>query len=480
MFNPSFLFYDYETFGTDPIKDKVSQFACIRTDIEFNIISDPIFYYCKLPLDYLPDPNSIIITRITPQYVQRYGFIESEFAKLIYDIFNKPNTCILGYNNINFDDEFTRNIFYRNFLDPYSWSWKNGNSRWDVLNLLRACHALRPYDGLIRWPVNKYGHVSFKLEDITNINNIPHLNSHNAISDVYATLKLAKLIKINYNKLFLFLFKNRRKNSFLNILNSNKKILVYVSNCFGAKKNNIGIVSPLIWHPKNANILVTCNLLEDLNHLSKINFNILNKYKIKDIFNKRFKYYLPINFVYINKCPVILSLNCLRSDDLLRLNINLEFIFNNISILKKNSFFIKKIYNFFSQINNSLVYSDVESQLYKNFFSTRDKCIINHIRQSNCFKLSKINLSKCNFDERLTLLLFFYRSRNFENTLDIEEKNNWILHCKNKLNKNYFKLYREHLFFLSKKYMLDFNIIRIIKNIEDYSNYVYKIIFHKI
>ncbi|XNM88044.1 hypothetical protein ACLK18_11460 [Escherichia coli] len=57
---------------------------------------------------------------------------------------------ILGYNNVRFDDEVTRNVFYRNFYDPYAWSWQHDNSRWDLLDVMRACYALRP-EG-INWP----------------------------------------------------------------------------------------------------------------------------------------------------------------------------------------------------------------------------------------------------------------------------------------------------------------------------------------
>ncbi|MBZ2279372.1 MAG: exodeoxyribonuclease I, partial [Buchnera aphidicola] len=177
----TFLFYDYETFGTDACLDKPSQFACIRTDFNFNIIGSPECFYCFPPDDYLPNPSSVLITEITPQYTQKYGMNEYYFTKKIYDIFIQPNTCIIGYNNINFDDEITRNLFYRNFFDPYEWSWKNGNTRLDLLNLLRACYALRP-DG-INWCENEIGHPFFTLSALTKKNYISHIHAHNALSD---------------------------------------------------------------------------------------------------------------------------------------------------------------------------------------------------------------------------------------------------------------------------------------------------------
>ncbi|MWR36515.1 exodeoxyribonuclease I, partial [Escherichia coli] len=44
---PTFLFHDYETFGTHPALDRPAQFAAIRTDSEFNVIGEPEVFYCK-------------------------------------------------------------------------------------------------------------------------------------------------------------------------------------------------------------------------------------------------------------------------------------------------------------------------------------------------------------------------------------------------------------------------------------------------
>ncbi|CDL36544.1 Exodeoxyribonuclease I [Citrobacter freundii] len=147
---PGFLFHDYETFGTHPALDRPAQFAAIRTDNDFNIIGEPEVFYCKPADDYLPQPEAVLITGITPQEAREKGENEAAFAARIHALFTVPKTCILGYNNVRFDDEVTRNILYRNFYDPYAWSWQNDNSRWDLLDVMRACYALRP-EG-INWP----------------------------------------------------------------------------------------------------------------------------------------------------------------------------------------------------------------------------------------------------------------------------------------------------------------------------------------
>ena len=151
----TFLFHDYETFGTSPSLDRPAQFAAIRTDAELNVLGEPEVFYCKPADDYLPQPQAVMITGITPQEALAKGDNEAAFARRIHDLFTVPQTCIVGYNNVRFDDEVTRNIFYRNFYDPYAWSWQHDNSRWDLLDVMRACYALRP-EGLT-WPENDEG-----------------------------------------------------------------------------------------------------------------------------------------------------------------------------------------------------------------------------------------------------------------------------------------------------------------------------------
>ena len=77
------------------------------------------------------------------------GLPEPKFIARIYRELATPGTCGVGYNSIRFDDEVTRHALYRNFYDPYQREWKNGNSRWDILDMLRLTRALRP-DG-IEW-----------------------------------------------------------------------------------------------------------------------------------------------------------------------------------------------------------------------------------------------------------------------------------------------------------------------------------------
>ena len=155
----SFFWHDYETFGRVPRRDRPAQFAGLRTDAELNEIGEPLMLYCQPSPDYLPDPESCLLTGILPQHCQERGVPEHEFAAAIETVLALPGTVGVGYNSIRFDDEVTRHLFWRNLIDPYGREWQNGCGRWDLLDVVRCAYALRP-DGLA-WPKHDDGRPSF-------------------------------------------------------------------------------------------------------------------------------------------------------------------------------------------------------------------------------------------------------------------------------------------------------------------------------
>ena len=162
MASGSFFWHDYETFGRNPALFRASQFAGLRTDMDLNVIGEPVNIYCQPSLDTLPEPEACLITGITPQLCREKGVPEPVFAKTVYECLSRPGTCGVGYNSIRFDDNFTRNIFYRNFFPVYEREWKNGNSRWDLIDVMRMARAIRP-QGVV-WPDKPDGRPCFTLE----------------------------------------------------------------------------------------------------------------------------------------------------------------------------------------------------------------------------------------------------------------------------------------------------------------------------
>lgn len=437
----TFYFHDYETFGKHPAYDRPAQFAGIRTDSDFNILEgeEPLLVYCSLADDYLPDPEAVLITGITPQQANKQGICEAEFAKHIHQAFSVPNTCILGYNNIRFDDEVTRNIFYRNFYDPYAYSWQQGNSRWDLLDLVRACYALRP-DG-IQWPLNDEGMPSFKLEHLTRANNIEHLHAHDAMSDVYATIAMAKLVKKAQPKLFDYFFKLRNKHQVAALINiPDMTPLVHVSGMFGAFRGNTALVVPLAWHPENKNAVIMCDLAGDMAPLLQLSAEELKT----RLYTKRSELAgdepaVPLKQLHINKCPILAPEKTLRPENRERLGIDYQHCMNNLNLLKQHPEIREKIALIFAQDESFTPQADIDGQLYNGFFSGADKTAMQIILETSPHNLPALDLTFN--DPRIKTLLFRYRARNYPKTLTDAEYQRWRLHRQEVLNEETLQQY---------------------------------------
>ncbi|VEH55766.1 Exodeoxyribonuclease I [Providencia rustigianii] len=422
---PTFFIHDYETFGKHPALDRPAQFAGVRTDLDFNIIDEPEVFYCKPTDDYLPQPEAVMITGITPQIAQANGVNEAEFAKRIHQSFSTPNTCIMGYNNIRFDDEVTRNIFYRNFYDPYAYSWQQGNSRWDLLDALRACFALRP-EG-INWPENDDGLPSLRLEHLTKANGVAHENAHDAMSDVLATINMAKLLKQAQPRMFDYFYQLRNKNKVSQLIDIVEMTpLVHVSGMFGALRSYVSLVAPLAWHPENKNAVIMCDLSADMSPLLTLNSDELRgrlytpKAELGDALP------VPIKLVHINKCPILAPEKTLRTVDAERTGIDRDLCLRNLEILRKNPDVRNKLIEIFSVDQQFEESNDVDRQIYSGFFSPSDRSTMDIIRETAPQNLPGLDLSF--EDKRMKELFFRYKARNYPATLSYDEQQRWLQH----------------------------------------------------
>ncbi|MBN3218500.1 exodeoxyribonuclease I [Pectobacterium polaris] len=423
---PTFFIHDYETFGKHPARDRPAQFAGVRTDMDFNIIGEPLVIYCRPADDYLPEPEAVMITGITPQVALAKGVNEAEFARQIHEAFSVPGTCIMGYNNIRFDDEVSRNIFYRNFYDPYAYSWQNGNSRWDLLDALRACYALRP-EGIV-WPENDDGLPSFRLEHLTKANGISHEQAHDAMSDVYATITMAKLFKQAQPKLFEYLFPLRNKNKISALIDiPQMKPLVHVSGMFGAARSNTSWIVPLAWHPDNRNAVIMCDLAGDMTPLLELDSATLRErlYTRRDALEAD-QSAVPLKLVHINKCPVLAPANTLRPEDAERLGIDRQRCLDNLALLRNNASVREKVVELFAEAPAFAASDDVDLRLYDGFFGDADRMAMKIIQETAPQNLPALDLTFA--DNRLEPLLFRYRARNFPGTLDDREQQRWLQH----------------------------------------------------
>jgi len=461
----TFYWHDYETWGLSPSLDRPSQFAGIRTDMDFNIIGEPDMFYCKLADDYLPNPEPAIITKITPQITQSEGVAEYEFAKRINQQFTQTNTCVVGYNTIRFDEEFSRNLFYRNFYDPYEYSWKNSNSRWDIIDLVRAAYALRP-DGIV-WPTNDEGLPSFRLELLTAANGISHEQAHDATSDVYATIAMAKLIKQKCPKLFNYYFELRNKNKVKDLIDvENLKPLVHVSGMFGAARGNTGLIAPITWHPTNTNAVAVVDLSQNLTPLLELSADEIRA----RLYTKRNelgeKLPIPLKLIHINKCPFIAIEKALLPENAQRLGIDKQVCLDNLTLLQTNPHIAEVVEEVFQQERDFDNKGNVDAMLYAGFFSFEDKKAFAKIHKAKPDKLAALNLSIV--DKRFNKLFFNYRARNFPETLNQEEQEKWDEYKQSIFDLDYF----ENLDMFAEQYKNDEKNLDIINSLQEYAEMI--------
>jgi exodeoxyribonuclease-1 len=428
----TFLFHDYETFGIDPARDRPAQFASIRTDADFNICSEPLVVYCQVSPDYLPTPEACLITGITPQIANQNGLCEADFFHKIHQQFSQPGTCILGYNNIRFDDEFTRYGFYRNFFDPYAYSWQQGNSRWDLLDVARAFYALRP-EG-INWVYDDEGKPSFRLEKLSVANGISHENAHDAMSDVYATIGLAKCLKQAQPRLFDYLSEHRNKHKLKNLIDIiNIKPLVHVSGMLSARQGCASWIAPMAWHPSNSNAVIVIDLAKDITPLLELDAEAL----LARLYTRRGdlgnESPVPVKLIHINKCPILAPAASLSEERAQQLGINRERCMQNLQIIRDNPQIREKLVALFNDEFVPTANQDPEHMLYQGFFSEADRATIDLIQQTPAEQLA---LTQYQFhDPRLHTLLFRYRARNYPHTLSQREQEQWQQYCSDALNR---------------------------------------------
>nr|WP_262923689.1 MULTISPECIES: exodeoxyribonuclease I [Pseudomonas] len=425
----SIFWHDYETTGIDPRRDRPLQVAGVRTDLELNEIEAPISLYCRPSDDILPHPAACLVTGITPEQLAGNGLCEAEFMTKVHEQLARPGTCGAGYNTLRFDDEVTRYSLYRNFFDPYAREWQGGNSRWDLIDVVRTAYALRP-EGIV-WP-QQDGRTSLRLELLSQANGIDHGQAHEALSDVRATIALARLIRQQQPRLYDWLFQLRSKHKVMEQVRLLQP-LVHVSGRFSAERNYLGVVLPLAWHPRNRNALIVCDLhLETLPLLQESAETLRQRlYTRRDELSEG-QLPVPLKLVQVNRCPVLAPLSVLRPADQQRLGLDMallqrrgEQLANQQNVWQEK---LAHIYN----ADDFTPSEDPEQQLYDGFIGDRDRRLCEQVRR---LEPAQLGQGHWMFDDpRLPELLFRYRARNFAETLNTEERQRWQSFCQQRLS----------------------------------------------
>ncbi len=433
------MWHDYETFGANPRRDRPAQFAAIRTDAALNEVGEPVMLYCQPANDFLPEPEACLITGITPQHCLAQGLPEHQFAARIEQELGHPGTVGVGYNTIRFDDEVTRFMLWRSLMDPYAREWQNNCGRWDLLDVVRMAYALRP-DGIV-WPKKPDENgppgalkPSFKLTDLTAANGLAHESAHDALSDVRATIALARLIRTHNAKLWDFCFALHKKERVAQELGlpaspQNARPFLHVSGMFPPERGCLALMWPLATHPVNKNELIAWDL--SATDADPLQLATLNVDEIRQrLFSKRGELpegvsRLPIKTVHLNKSPMVVgNLKTLTPARANQWGIDMDTALRRADAardLPDMSAIWPKVFQ-----RDAQGPVDVDEDLYGGFIDNADRKRLNDLRKLDGPQLAKARNA---FDDpRLEELVFRYRARNFLASLSLEEAARWEEH----------------------------------------------------
>lgn len=419
----TFYWYDLETSGTEPRWDRIVQFAGLRTDQDLNELGEACDTYIHLPDDVLPEPGATLITGITPQKTHEEGISEWQALGEINKLFAEPGTCVVGYNNLRFDDEFIRHGLYRNLMDPYAREWQNHNSRWDIIDLVRAAGALRP-EG-IEWPVDEEGLPVYGLEALAAANGLEHNRPHDGMDDVRATLALARLVKTKQPKLFGYHFANRRKSEVRQLLEPyGARLCVHVSGMYPRHRFGCAPIMSICRHPENSNAVIVADLGEDVEMLIDWPWEQIREVLFTPDAPER----PPLKQIRINKCPFVAAANVVTPENAERLQFD-----RALAEKRRRRLYEARIGQKIRQVyanSPTEPAPDVDAALYEGFLQDDDR--------NRCDNFNKalaagrwVDLDYR--DERLHTLAKRLKARNFSDWQNVAEQEEWHAWVSDKL-----------------------------------------------
>ena len=420
----SFYWYDLETSGTHPASDRIMQFAGRRTDAALNPIDEPYTTFVRLAPDVLPHPEACVVTGITPQRANAEGVDEWEVLSDVDRRMREPGTCVVGYNNLRFDDDFLRHGFYRNLFDPYAHEWQDGNSRWDLIDLVRAAYALRP-NGL-RWPMED-GVPTFRLERLSAANGIAHGDAHDALADVRATVDLARALKAAQPKLWDFALGNRSRDSATAMLLPIGALLcAHVSRRYANERACIAPVVSVAAHPDIGHRVVVADLSQDVDILLEADAAELQGALFAPEATEERAERPPLKVVVLNRCPFLAPINVVRPADAERLGWDFDAIHRRRRALAACADLAERVADAYRRESDDAEARDAELALFDGFIADGDKLASSRLQ--GALGRGEPWPTFDPQDERLRILGARLKARLRPGELDAHERAEWRAH----------------------------------------------------
>jgi exodeoxyribonuclease-1 len=251
------------------------------------------------------------------------------------------------------------------------------------------------------------------------------------LSDVHATIAVARLIKTTQPKLFDFCFGLHKKDRVMTELGLpttliNAKPFLHISGMFAPERGCLALMWPLAMHPGNKNELLAWDLAHDPSELAGLNaaqIRLRLFSKTADLPTGMSR--LPVKSIHLNKSPMVMrNINVLSDAMAQRWGVDKAAQSRHAEIARDLPDMSAIWADVFKREAAAPV--DVDEDLYGGFVGNADRRRLNDLRQRNAQELAS---ARPNFDDaRLGELLWRYRARNFPQSLTAEELQRWDAH----------------------------------------------------
>ena len=375
-----YVIYDFETTGRNSNWDQIIQVGAILVDDKLTEL-DRLEMRSSLKPGLIPEPGALLVNNTSPEMLAKSNLSHYSMIKELSKKLSEWSPAIfMGYNSIDFDEEFLRKTLFKTLYNPY-FTQLNGNKRCDILNMVRSASIFLPE--VIKFEKNNKGNPILKLDQIAPLNNINH-EAHDALGDVLATNEIAKILSLKAEDIWnSALISSTRSEVNAKIKNE----LLFCCSEFIYGKTKPFLVSFVCEHP-----VFKWPQCFDLSKDPKEFFN-MSKNELSIEIKKSPR---VIRTIKDNKNPIIMDYNnYLKNSEFFEFSEN-EYI-NRAKNLQENSSFRSIVSHLLQEEfdkNNSFDSQEeilAEESLYKGgFFSNADKQLMNKFHKSEWSEKLKI------------------------------------------------------------------------------------------
>ena len=386
---PNLVFYDFETCSSNVSYGQIIQAAAVLVNDNFQEL-DRYEGRCKLSPGIIPEAMALIVNKSSPKMLKGSNLSHYEMIRQFVDTLKKwGKATYVGFNSIEFDEEFLRCTLFQTLEYPYLTS-TNGNTRGDILSLARAANLY--YPNTLKNSINKKGNAVYKLDQMAPLNGIKHGDAHSAIGDVVATVGVAKIIAKKAPNVWKASLLTMDKNQSLELIKSE---LYFCTNEYFYGKSRPYVQAFVCQHPQ-----YQWPLCFDLKH----DPNIFLKMSIKELESAMKKNPKFLRTVRHNKHPVIMNPSYGNEFDEYK-TIGKDTLSKRAKLIKNDKEFAEKV-SIIKQAeadekDQSKSQEDVynEESIYKKFTSNEDNKVMPEFHDADWDK--KISVMSKFKDERL-------------------------------------------------------------------------------